>query len=169
MLLSHFFSNLKFKSFFSRVKTSTAFLFWFFTASCWSAEFKQWREISIHCCRHAFVLCTIKISCECWISSKSTKTIWNAGPRRERNKFYIYWIVNKNYWEYWPGEGNVKNCCHREGRVNTKWKLVRRPDREMGSDFRASKSTIRKLKYLMLVRLKNHPTFDAHFSFLVPF
>ena len=24
-------------------------------------------------------------------------------------------------------------CCHREGRVNTKWKLVRRPGREMGS------------------------------------
>ena len=24
-------------------------------------------------------------------------------------------------------------CCHREGRVNTKWKLVRGPGREMGS------------------------------------
>ena len=29
--------------------------------------------------------------------------------RQERNKFYIYRIVNKNFWECWPKEGNVKN------------------------------------------------------------
>ena len=40
---------------------------------------------------------------------KSTKTIWNAGPRLQTNNLYIYRIVNKNFWECWTGEGNVKN------------------------------------------------------------
>ena len=33
-------------------------------------------------------------------------------------------------------------CCPREGRVNTKWKLVRRPGREMGSSQSYRKSDL---------------------------
>ena len=32
-----------------------------------------------------------------------------GNARQERNKFYIYRIVNKNYFQCWTGEGNVKN------------------------------------------------------------
>ena len=42
------------------------------------------------------------------------KTIGNAGPERVMSK-------------------TQNLCCPREGRVNTKWKLVRKPGWEMGS------------------------------------
>ena len=56
-------------------------------------------------------------------------------------------------------------CCPREGRVNTKWKLVRRPGREMGS-----KNIIWGTHFLTtsifkpLYFLKWHPIFDNFYS-----
>ena len=123
----HFFGNLDNLFHFDECSHATFVLI--FPPSCWSLEFKQWRQISI-------------ISSIWWYHYIQTKTDGNA--RRERNKFCIYRIVNKNYWECWTREGKVKNSklmlsqrasgpSLREGPANTKWKLVRRPRREMGS------------------------------------